>query len=130
MKEFKEAVGVIIKQDNKYLLVQEKREDVYGLWNWPAGQVIKGENRQEAAVREAKEETGYEIKLGKEIEVFHDRPHGYGKHLFQAVIIGGSLECPADMLDVKWLTKQEIINIKDKLRTNWILDGIEILENK
>jgi len=31
------VAGAVLKQDNKHLLVQEKKEEVRGKWNIPAG---------------------------------------------------------------------------------------------
>ena len=59
------VAGVVVEKDSKYLLVQEKKELVYGLWNLPAGKVDEGETVEEAAVREAKEEVGYKVRLIK-----------------------------------------------------------------
>jgi len=61
------AAGVVIKQNNKYLLVQERMTSQYGLWNWPAGKVDVGETIEEAAIREGKEETGYDVELIREL---------------------------------------------------------------
>lgn len=49
------VAGCIIFQEGKYLMVQEKQEKVYGLWNVPAGYVDKGEEVEAAAIREALE---------------------------------------------------------------------------
>lgn len=59
------VAGCVIKKDGNYLLVQERQPKVYGKWNLPAGHVDKDETIEQAAVREAKEETGYEVELIK-----------------------------------------------------------------
>ena len=51
------VAGCVIQKDGKYLLVQEKQQKVYGLWNLPAGHVDEGETFEEAAIRESQEET-------------------------------------------------------------------------
>ena len=38
------VAGVLIEKNNKYLLVQEKKEEVRGLWNLPAGHVEVGDS--------------------------------------------------------------------------------------
>lgn len=45
------VAGCLLMKDGKYLLVQEKRKKVHGLWNLPAGYTDKGETIQQAAVR-------------------------------------------------------------------------------
>ena len=57
------AAGCIIEKDGKYLLVQEAQKHVYGLWNLPAGKVEEGYTIAETAVKEAKEETGFDVEI-------------------------------------------------------------------
>lgn len=125
------VVGVLIKKGNKYLLVQEKSKKIYGLWNLPAGHIDRGESIEDAAIREAREETGYKIKLIKKIAIFQRKITESVKHVFKAKIIGGKLQYPEDeILDVKWFTYPEIKKMKNKFRTYWVLEGIGILEKK
>lgn len=56
-------VGTLITKDNKVLLVTEKKEGVKGLLNLPAGHLENDESLIEGAIREAKEETGYDINI-------------------------------------------------------------------
>ena len=55
--------GCLIEHDKKFLLVQEAKPAVYGKWNTPAGHVDEGETLEEAALRETKEETGYDVMI-------------------------------------------------------------------
>jgi len=121
--------GVIIKRNNKYLLVQEKKASVYGLWNFPAGHVGKGESIEEAAVREAKEEVGYNVRLVKKVCAHQKSAKEPVKHVFYAEIIGGDLNFPKEeLLDVNWFSFEEIKDMKNKLRGDWIIESIEIFE--
>ena len=56
------VVGVVIKKDNKYLLIEELRQGKVFL-NIPAGHVEPQETPIEAAKREAKEESGLDVTL-------------------------------------------------------------------
>ena len=85
------VAGCVIERDGKYLLVQEKQPKAYGLWNLPAGYVDKGEDIESAAIREAKEETGLEVKLAGEIGVWHEDVKRPVKHAFRAIVVGGDL---------------------------------------
>lgn len=127
-----ERVGVVaaclIRKDEKYLLVQEKQPKVYGLWNLPAGHVDKGEELEAAAIREAKEETGLDVKLIKQIEIYHEKAVKAVKHVYTAEAIGGELAPQEDeILAVKWLTFDEVkqLNDADKLRAPWVWDCIQ-----
>lgn len=122
--------GVVIKRDDKYLLVQEKQEKVRGLWNLPAGKVEKDISIAKSAIKEAKEETGFDVKIVREIGIFHKEGEEAVKHAFEAKIIRGELKFPKEeLLDARWFTKEEIIKFKDKLRSPWVLEAIEKLEN-
>jgi 8-oxo-dGTP diphosphatase len=58
------AVAVVVLDDHKrILLVQEAQPKAYGLWHVPAGKPEAGETYEEAAKREAYEETGLEGEL-------------------------------------------------------------------
>lgn len=131
-KEFVKAyvvAGVVIKKDGKYLLVQEKQPKAYGLWNLPAGHVDVGETIEEAAIREAKEETGYEVELMRKIGIYQEPAEKSSKHAFAAKIVGGDLNYPeSEIMDAKWFTIEEIKGLKDKLRGNWILEAIASLQ--
>lgn len=125
------ASGVVIKKDNKYLLVQEGKRKVKGLWNLPAGKVEEETNIEENAVKEAKEETGYDVKIIKKIGVFNKDGEKAVKHAFEAEIVGGELNVPnEEILDAKWFTLDEIKRMKDKVRNIWVIDAIEMLEKE
>ena len=122
------AAGVVVRKDGKYLLVQEAQARSRGKWNIPAGRVDKGETIEEAAIREALEETGYEVRLIKKLGVHHVDPTQAVKHAFAAEIIGGELRVPLDeLLDVKWFSYEEIVAMKDDLRNEWVLEDIMIV---
>lgn len=125
------VAGCIICRDGKYLMVQEKQKKVYGLWNVPAGYVDQNEEVELAAVREAREESGYEVELEGLIGLYHDTTKEPLKHAYRAKIIGGDLKVQEDeILDVKWLTFAEIKDLNDdgKLRARWIFDAISRVE--
>jgi len=53
------AAGVILRDGDRYCLVRRAHEPGRGLWSFPGGFVDLDEEPAEAAVREAREETGY-----------------------------------------------------------------------
>jgi 8-oxo-dGTP diphosphatase len=58
------AYAVVIFDERQHvLLVQEAQPKAYGLWHVPAGKAQPGETFEEAAKREAYEETGLEVEL-------------------------------------------------------------------
>src|SRR5687768_10313657 len=58
------AVGTIIRDERaRVVLVKRAIEPGYGKWVFPGGYVDRGEEVPAAAVREAREETGLEVRL-------------------------------------------------------------------
>lgn len=122
------VVGCVVEKDGKYLLVQEKQKKVYGLWNLPAGHVDKGESLEDAAIRETKEESGYDVKIIKEVGVYHPTYNRPVFHVYQAVIVGGDLVIQEDeILDAQWFTSEEILQMQsnNELRSDWMVDAIQ-----
>ena len=124
------ASGVVIKKDNKYLLVQENVGKIKGLWNLPAGKVEIGLSFAENAVKEAKEETGYDVKITREIGIFQKDGESV-RHAFEAEIVGGEFKFPKEeIMDAKWFSLEEIKKMKDKLRSDWVLGAIELEQER
>jgi 8-oxo-dGTP diphosphatase len=125
------VAGVVIKKDDNYLLVQENRPGtmVHGLWNFPAGRVDEGESIEQTAIREAKEEVGYDVELIRKIDIYQSHSDTPPKHAFEAKIIGGKLDWPKDeILDARWFSWQEIQEMKERLREDWVIEAIRVLE--
>jgi len=104
------AVGVIIREGDRIVLVRRGKEPARGLWTFPGGAVELGESLGDAAGREAWEETGLRIEVG-EVAIVLDhvvRDDG-GRVRYHYVIVdyfarpvGGSL-CPGtDASEVRW----------------------------
>lgn len=112
------VAAVVLIREKKVLLVQEAFEAFRGQWNLPAGMVDLGETIEEAAVREAKEESGFDVKLIRQLLVMHqaiDRPV---LHAYSAEITGGELQFdPEELLDAQWFDVDEVMKM-DGLRNN------------
>jgi len=64
------AVGVLIRDKDKVLLIKRGTEPGEGLWSIPGGMIELGETAREAGKREVEEETGLRVKLDHIIDVF------------------------------------------------------------
>lgn len=121
------VAGVVIEKSGKYLLVQEAKK-CPGKWNLPAGRVEEGDSFEKTAIKEAKEETGFDVELTSKIGIFHEQPEHAVKHAYRAKIVNGKLIVPKDeLLDVKWFTLDEIEKMRDRLRESWVIDAIKKL---
>lgn len=125
MSRFKKA-AVLIKKGNQFLLVQENSARVRGLWNWPQGKVEEEETVEQAVIREAKEETGLNIKLEKYLGILTNTfPDTKELHIYLASIIEGEVDFPAkEIMDVRFLTFEQIEKIKDQLAGEWVYSTI------
>lgn len=122
------VAGVVIKHDGKFLLVQEKQPKVYKKWNLPAGHVDEGETLEQAATREAKEETGFDVIVAERLIVLHQTAESPVLHAFRAEITGGELDFPEDeILDARWFTLDEVEKL-DLRNPDYILGAIKASE--
>ena len=118
--------AAVIKRDDAYLLVQEGSPAVRGKWCWNQGRVEEGETVEETAVREAKEEVGYDVRLVRKLRVI-ENPYPCTKeiHVFLGEILSGELKInEGEILQAKWFTLGEISLLKDQAVGPWIFETV------
>jgi 8-oxo-dGTP diphosphatase len=68
------VVGVlVVDAQDRVLMVKSNRGFTKGMWNIPGGFIDYGEHPEEAAVREVREETGIDVRLGPLLGVYKER---------------------------------------------------------
>jgi 8-oxo-dGTP diphosphatase len=88
----KVAVGtIIVTPDSKLVLVRRAIEPGYGLWVFPGGYVDRGEELTAAAVREAREESGLDVRLDGLVNIYSYSGSSPIIIVYAASIIGGEL---------------------------------------
>ncbi len=106
------ATDIIIEKENKIVLITRGHEPFKGKLALPGGRVNENESIEEAAVREAKEETSLNVKLKEILGVYSGAgldPRGYASGtVFVAKITEGKLKAAddadaADFYDIKKL---------------------------
>jgi 8-oxo-dGTP diphosphatase len=124
--------AVLVRQNDRFLLVQEKGERCDGLWNWPQGRVEARESADEAALREAREETGFEVRLERRIAVLENTfPDIKELHVYLGTIVGGALTLPEDEIgEARFCSMPEIEAMKEQLVGPWILDVIRQIDRE
>ena len=114
MKKLPETVLCYLKRDEKYLLLfRNKKENDYneGKWIGVGGRIEKGETKDEAAIRETKEETGlniHSLKCSGEV-LFVNDDYQEMMYVYEIEDFDGD-EITCDEGDLKWIPIKEIYN--------------------
>lgn len=114
------GVGAIIIRDERVVLVKRAHPPIQGQWSIPGGVLEVGELVREAAVREAREETGLIVEpgalLGVYDRVLRDAEKRVQYHYvlidFLCRPIGGKLFAASDAAEVRWFTREELPALK------------------
>jgi 8-oxo-dGTP diphosphatase len=105
----KVAVGTIIRTDDDQLvLVRRAIEPGYGLWVFPGGYVDRGELVTAAAQREAKEESGLDVRIDGLISVYSYSGNSPVIIVYAATAIGGELCGDDECLEAGLFTPDSI----------------------
>ena len=124
------GVGSIIIEADRVVLVKRAHPPIQGHWSIPGGVLEVGEMVREAAVREAREETGLIVEPGELLGVFDrilrdpDQRVQYHYVLidFLCLRVGGELLAASDAAEVRWFTREELPTL------NLAEDTLEVIE--
>ena len=105
-------VDVVIPSEDGVVLIRRGTDPYEGMWALPGGFVEVGETVENAAVREAKEETNLDVELERLVGVYSepDRdPRGHNVSVtFLARVTGGEPEAATDADEVEVLDPSEV----------------------
>jgi ADP-ribose pyrophosphatase YjhB (NUDIX family) len=105
----KVAVGTIIRTaDSRLVLVRRAIEPGYGLWVFPGGYVDRGEETTAAAIREAREEAGLDIRLDGLVNVYSYPGRPIVIIVYAATAIAGELCTDEECLEARLFAPDEI----------------------
>ena len=122
-----EVVAGLIWKDGKFMICQRPKNKARALlWEFVGGKVEKGESREDALVRECKEELDVTVKP---LDVFCTVDHVYPDItirlvLFNAEIVSGEPKL-LEHADLKWISADEIDNYEFCLADKEILEKIK-----
>ncbi|MFZ0860400.1 MAG: NUDIX hydrolase [Candidatus Sulfotelmatobacter sp.] len=119
-REFPEVplvgVGAIIIEDARVLLVKRAHPPLQAQWSIPGGVLEVGELVREAALREAREETGLIVEpedlLGVYDRILRNPEKRVQYHYvlidFLCRRVAGDLAAASDAAEVRWFTREEL----------------------
>jgi len=110
------GVGSIIIEEDRVVLVRRAHPPIQGHWSIPGGVLEVGEMLREAAIREAREETGLVIEPGELLGVFdrilRDAEKQVQYHYvlidFLCRRVSGELLAASDAAEVRWFMREEL----------------------
>lgn len=125
MKQIK-VVAAIIQKENKILATKRGYGEFINMWEFPGGKIELGETKEQALVREIKEELNIEISVDKfALDIEYQYPNFYlFMSCFMCSIKEGSIEL-LEHNDGKWITKEELNTL------NWLpadIDAVNYLK--
>lgn len=107
-----EVVAALIWKNNKFMICQRPAHKARGLlWEFVGGKVEQGETKEQALIRECKEELDVLLSVGNIfMEVIHEYPDiTVHLTLFNATIAAGEPQ-KLEHNDIRWITPSEIPN--------------------
>ena len=112
------GIGAVVICSNKILLEKRKNEPGKGKWSIPGGIVELGEETQQTAIREVKEETNLTVEKPELIDVVDNvELDENGRVKYHFVIIDffvrlkrGRLKALSDAAEVKWVKLDNVEN--------------------
>ena len=119
-REFPEVplvgVGAIIIEDGRVVLVKRGHPPLQAEWSIPGGVLEVGELVREAAIREAREETGLTVEPGELLGVYdrvlRDADQRVQYHYvlidFLCRRVAGDIAAASDAAEVRWFSREEL----------------------
>lgn len=104
-----EVVVAAIRRGGRYLIGRRPQNGLLGgLWEFPGGKIIPGENSRDALIRECREELGVTVKVGEPVAVLK---HAYTHfrvtlHVYRCSIKAGKITA-AFHEEVRWVFPAE-----------------------
>jgi 8-oxo-dGTP pyrophosphatase MutT (NUDIX family) len=124
------VVACIVERDSRFLTVEERINGA-SLLNQPAGHWERGETLIEGAIREALEETGWDVRPTHLLGLYHHEPADLGYGFLRIAFVADALrERVGHVLDdgierALWLTRDELLACRERHRSPMVLRCID-----
>ena len=105
-----DVVAALIWQEDRFLICQRPAHKARGLlWEFVGGKVEPGETKQQALIRECREELAVEVSVG---EVFMEVLHHYPDLLVRLTLFNASIAAGTPQMlehnDIRWIRVDQI----------------------
>ena len=104
----KVVAGTIFMLDGGIVLLKRGVEPALGKWVFPGGYVDRGESVRDAAVRETREESQLEVKLGPLLNVYTYPGSPNVVIVYTAEVVGGELAAADESLEAGIFAPKEL----------------------
>ena len=104
----KVVAGTLFTLNGGIVLLQRGVEPAIGKWVFPGGYVDRGESVRDAAVRETKEESQLDVKLGPLLNVYSYPRSPNVIVVYSAQVVGGTLTAADESTDARVFPAKEI----------------------
>jgi len=106
----KVSAAVLAEKDGRVLMVQRSMSPAKGSWCLPGGFMEMNETPKETAIRECKEESGFEVEITGLVDVFYYEDYrGSGVLImYQGQIVGGKAQVGDDAQKVGLFTPDQL----------------------
>ena len=124
------TVAAVIEQNGRFLMVEEDVEG-HRVLNQPAGHVEAGESFIDAIIRETREETAHPFEPQAVTGIYRwqhpDNGITFVRHAFCGAVgePDTNLELDEGILRTLWLSHEELLAQRDKLRSPLVIQSIE-----
>ena len=104
------GVSGLITRDGRVLLIRRGKEPFKGHWSLPGGGVEPGETLREAVRREVREETGFEVEVGR-VAGYREgfEPDHHVVIAFHVEVTGGEMCAGDDALECEFVEPDGIL---------------------
>lgn len=104
-----EVVAAVIQKNDEIFITKRAYGDFLDMWEFPGGKIEQGESKEEALIREIKEELELDVKVGGFLTtVEYDYPKFHlTMHCFICEILSGKLRLNVHN-DCKWIKLDEL----------------------
>ncbi|MFF4518076.1 NUDIX hydrolase [Streptomyces mirabilis] len=110
------AASTVVVDDSGRILLQRRSDN--GMWTLPGGAMNLGESLPDCAVRETREETGYDVEITGIVGTYTNPRHVFAYDdgevrqefsiCFLARPVAGQLAVSKESTDVRWFLSEEV----------------------